>query len=229
VLESLFKSVADPVGGVNIAGFLLCLGVSMVIGLLIAGVYRYKSQYTRSFIGTLCVLPAVVCVVIMLVNGNIGAGVAVAGTFSLVRFRSAPGTAKEISAIFLAMAAGLATGMGYVAYALLFAVILGAFVLVLEKCNVGGKRNAFCKKTIRITIPENLDYAGVFDDLMAEYTSEAKLVSVKTTNMGSMYRLTYQVTLKDLGKEKEFIDHIRCRNGNLEISSSLQEMGWMEL
>ena len=178
---------------------------------------------------TLALLPAVVCVVILLVNGNVGTGVAVAGAFSLVRFRSVPGTAKEITTLFLAMGAGLIAGMGYLGYAVLFTVVMCAVFLLYNALDFGARRNAASYKTLAVTIPEDLDYTGVFDDIFAEYTAAHDLVSVKTTNMGSMFRLTYQVTLRDAAREKEMLDKIRCRNGNLEILISTQDTTVAEL
>ena len=165
----------------------------------------------------------------MMVNGNVGAGVAVAGAFSLVRFRSAPGSAKEIGAIFIAMATGLLTGMGYLGYALLFAVILGAVSMLYSRLDFGAKKKAVGYKTLHITIPEDLDYTEVFDEILREYVSEYELTQVKTSNMGSLFRLTYNVTMRDAAQEKEMIDRLRCRNGNLEISVSKQETSTVEL
>jgi hypothetical protein len=207
---------------IGLIDFMACMGASLVIGALLALAYTYKNNYTKSFVVTIAMLPAVVCIVIMMVSGSLGAGIAVAGTFSLVRFRSVPGTAKEICAIFLAMATGLITGMGYIGFAFLFSIIMILATILYTKSSFGEHRNATLIKTVRITIPEDLDYGGVFDDLFKEYTTEHTLHSVKTTNMGSLFKLTYNLTLKEGGKEKEFIDALRCRNGNLEISSSLQ-------
>jgi len=191
--------------------------------------YMYRTRYTKSFVITLALLPAVVCVVIMLVNGNVGTGVAVAGAFSLVRFRSVPGTAKEICTLFLAMGAGLIAGMGYLGFAVLFTVIM-CVIFVLYNClDFGSKKNAATFKTFNITIPEDLDYSGVFDDIFAEYTRSHDLIRVKTTNMGSMFKLTYNVELTDATREKEMIDKLRCRNGNLEIAVSKQETVGTEL
>ena len=195
--------------------FALCTAASLALGLGTALLCMYKSRYTQSFIITLAVLPAVVQVVIMLVNGNIGAGVAVAGTFSLVRFRSAPGTAREIGMIFLAMAIGLATGMGYVALAVFFFLIMALFVLVLTSLHFGGGDEH--ERELKITIPETLDYDGLFDDLFEKYTRSARLERVKTTNMGTLYELHYRVVLKTERIPKEFLDELRCRNGNLNI------------
>lgn len=229
--NSIFKGVFDTTTTTTIAlnDFLLCLGVALALGLVLALGYTYKSRYTKSFVVTLAIIPAVVCVVIMLVNGNVGTGVAVAGAFSLVRFRSVPGTAKEIGAIFLAMGAGLATGMGYLAFAAMFTLILIAVTLLYQSLGLGAKGSTALEKTMRITIPEDLDYSGVFDDLFEDYTTHCEVVNVKTTNMGSLFNLTYNLTLKEASKEKEFIDQLRCRNGNLEISISRQEMNTCEL
>ena len=209
--------------------FILCVGVALIIGIFLSFIYTVKNKYTKSFLITLTVLPAVVCVVIMMVNGNVGAGVAVAGAFGLVRFRSAPGTAKEIATIFLAMGAGMIAGMGYLAYAFLFSVIMGIILLICNISGLGENRNELNEKILKITIPEDLDYSDLFDDLMEEYTEKYEIASVKTTNMGSMFKLTYNITLKDINKEKKFIDELRCRNGNLEISISKQEVNTYEL
>lgn len=225
MLDQFFQSVFEnnTTQTISIATFLFCVLVSLVMGAMLAYVHTYKNRCTKGFVVTLALLPAVVSVVIMMVKGNIGAGVAVAGAFSLVRFRSIPGTAKEIGAIFIAMTVGLASGMGYLAFSFLFAVILGAASLLYNKTKFGEIKSDGAEKTMRITIPEDLDYTDVFDDLLEEYTAGHELISVKTTNMGSLYKLTYNLTLKDCKKEKELIDQLRCRNGNLEISSSRQE------
>lgn len=231
MLDTLFKGLFDSSTAtvISVTDFLLCIACAVAIGLLITLAYMYKTRYTKSFVITLALLPAVVCVVIMMVNGNVGAGVAVAGAFSLVRFRSIPGTAKEIGMLFLAMAAGLIAGMGYLAYALLFTVLLCGTFLVYNHLELGAKKNAAVYKNIRITIPEDLDYSGVFETVFDEYTRSYELVNVKTTNMGSLFRLTYDVVLKDPAREKELIDQLRCRNGNLEITVSKQASTGTEL
>ncbi len=231
MLENLFKGLFDTdlTTVISVTDFLLCLGCALVLGLVMAFAYMYRTRYTKSFVITLALLPAVVCVVIMLVNGNVGTGVAVAGAFSLVRFRSVPGTAKEICTLFLAMGAGLIAGMGYLGFAVLFTVIM-CVIFVLYSClDFGSKKNAATFKTFNITIPEDLDYTGVFDDIFAEFTHSHDLIRVKTTNMGSMFKLTYNVELKDATREKEMIDKLRCRNGNLEIAVSKQESVGTEL
>ncbi len=229
--ETIFRGLfdSDLTSVISLVDFLICLAVSLAAGLIMAVSYMYRTRYTKSFVVTLALLPAVVCVVIMLVNGNIGTGVAVAGAFNLVRFRSVPGTAKEICALFLAMGAGLIAGMGYVGFAAVFTIVMCLVFLVYNRLDLGAKKNAASYKTFTITIPEDLDYTGVFDDIMQEYTASNELVAVKTTNMGSMFRLTYHVTLRDPAREKEMIDKLRCRNGNLEIAVSRQETTVTEL
>ncbi|MBQ7921475.1 MAG: DUF4956 domain-containing protein [Clostridia bacterium] len=224
-LETIFRGLFDNdyTVVIGIKEFLYCIGTALLIGIITALCYTYKTRYTKSFVLNLTLLPAVVCVVIMMVNGNIGAGVAVAGAFSLVRFRSVPGTAKEIVTIFLAMGAGLVAGMGYLAYALLFTILLNMVLLICNQLDFGTKKNNGKYRTVKITIPEDLDYAGVFEEILGEYAAAYELVQVKTTNMGSMFRLTYDVVLKPAANEKEMIDKIRCRNGNLEILVSKQE------
>lgn len=225
MLNTFFQGLfdTDMTSVISVWDFLLCMGCSLVIGLILAFGFMYRSRYTKSFIVTLALLPAVVCVVIMMVNGNVGAGVAVAGAFSLVRFRSVPGTAKEITMLFLAMGAGLITGMGYLGFALLFTLIMCILSIFYNHLDFGSRKNAASYKTLHITIPENLDYTGVFENILKKYTVSCELIRVKTTDMGSMFRLTYNLTLRDITKEKEMIDKLRCRNGNLEISISRQE------
>ncbi len=225
MLDNLFRGIfdTDMTNVISVADFLTCVGCALVIGLILAGCYMYKTRYTKSFVATLALLPAIVCVVIMMVNGNVGTGVAVAGAFSLVRFRSVPGSAKEIGAIFLAMGTGLVVAMGYIGYAFLFAIILGIVSMIYGKIDIGYQRRSSLYKTLHITIPEDLDYTDVFAPILEKYTDECELASVKTTNMGSLFRLTYDIKLKKTGIEKEFIDELRCRNGNLEITVSRQE------
>lgn len=225
MLETIFSGIFDSTrtSTLAVSDFLLCIGCALAIGAILAAAYTYRTRYTKSFVATLALLPAVVSVVIMMVNGNLGAGVAVAGAFSLVRFRSVPGSAKEIGAIFLAMGTGLVVGMGYLAYALLFAAVLSAISMLYSRLSLGARKKAAQYKTLHITIPEDLDYTGVFDDLLREYATEWELVQVKTTNMGSLFRLTYHLTLRSAGREKELIDKLRCRNGNLEINLTRQE------
>lgn len=200
----------------QLSSVLVCTAVSLLLGAVIAGVYAFRSAYSKSFISMLVLLPAIVQAVIMLVNGNLGVGVAVMGAFSLVRFRSVPGSAREIGNIFFAMAAGLATGMGYIGYALLFTAVIAVVSLALSLIRPSSHRPA--DRNLRITIPETLDYNGIFDDLFEQYTQDAVLEQVKLTNLGSLYELRYRIRMKDPTQEKEMLDKIRVRNGNLNIT-----------
>lgn len=200
----------------SIQSFLICMVGSLILGGLLAWVHSIYNSSTKGFIITIALLPAIIQMVIMLVNGSIGTGVAVMGAFSLIRFRSIPGSAREISSIFMAMAIGLATGTGYLVVAVIFIVIVGGANIIYNATGIWEPK--FTEKELKVTIPESLDYTGVFDDLFAQYTKKHELIFVKTANMGSLYKLDYKITLKNPAEEKKFIDDLRCRNGNLEIT-----------
>lgn len=212
LFQSIFQNETTSVGH-----FFLIMLISLVSGTIFSCMCHYKTKSSKSFFITIAMLPTIVAMIIMLVNGNVGTGVAVAGAFSLVRFRSASGTAKEICIIFITMAAGLAFGMGYIAYGALFIIISGIILMLFSKIKIWENKVEIKEKRLRITIPEGLDYNTVFDDLMKKYTDKYDLVKVKSINMGSMFRITYLVTMKDCLLEKQFLDELRCRNGNLEI------------
>ncbi len=211
----------------SIYTFLICVAASLVLGAVIAWVHSLHNSSSKGFVMTIALLPAIVQMVIMLVNGNLGTGVAVMGAFSLVRFRSIPGNAKEISSIFLAMAVGLALGMGYLTAAVLFVVIIGSATILYNVTNFGEPK--YKEKELKITIPEGLDYTGIFDDLFKKYTTKHELIKVKTANMGSLYKLDYRIQLKNPTEEKVLIDELRCRNGNLEIACGKVAFGSEEL
>ena len=225
MLDFLFRGLfdTDMTAVISVTDFLFCVLTALGLGLVLALAYMHHCRYTKSFVLTLALLPAVVCVVIMLVNGNVGAGVAVAGAFSLVRFRSVPGTAKEITMLFLAMGTGLICGMGYLGFALLFTILMCVVSLIYNRLDFGVKKNTARYKVLNITIPEDLDYSAVFDEVLQVYAQNWELIRVKTTNMGSLFRLTYELTMRPDANEKEMIDKLRCRNGNLEITVSRQE------
>lgn len=222
MLDSILSS-----GSINIQAVLICTATSLVMGIVIALVYMFRNSYSRNFVVTIVLLPAMVQSVIMVVNGNLGTGVAVMGAFSLVRFRSAPGSAKEIASIFFAMASGLAAGMGYIVYAAFFTVIMSGVMLVLTLARFGETKGNV--RTLKVTIPEDLDYAELFDDLFQEYTSMHRLEKTRTTNLGSLFELQYTVHLKNSRNEKQFIDEVRKRNGNLNISCGLPVAASSEL
>jgi hypothetical protein len=208
-------TISSANGTMTTGSFLICTLAALVLGAVIALVHMYRNKYSKNFVLTLVILPAIVQAVIMLVNGNVGTGVAVMGAFSLVRFRSVPGNSREIGSIFLAMAVGLAAGTGYLGIAGLITLCVGAAILIIVRTGFGeGKRG---QKELKITIPEDLEYEGLFDELFSEYLSHYRLLKVKTVNMGSLYELDYQIELVKNRTEKEFMDAIRCRNGNLPV------------
>ena len=186
--------------GMNTQALCICIVAALIMGVMISVVYMLSGTYTKSYIATLVILPVLVQTVIMLVNGNLGVGVAVMGAFNLVRFRSIPGTSREISGIFFAMIIGLATGMGYIFYAILITVIVSILMIVMGKTDFGEDHRG--KKNLRILIPEDLDYTTLFDDLLEEYTSFFQIEQVKTTNLGSIFDVRYTVILKDEKMEK---------------------------
>ncbi|MFA9466982.1 MAG: DUF4956 domain-containing protein [Velocimicrobium sp.] len=212
----MFTSIINSVTGtLSIESAIICTIASLVLGFIIALVYMVQGTYSKNFIISLVLLPALIQTVIMLVNGNLGTSVAVMGAFSLVRFRSLPGSSREITGIFFSMVIGLATGMGYVTYAAIITIIIGLGMTLLTKSKFAEKKGA--SKDLKVTIPENMDYTEIFDDVFAKFTKQVSLNRVKTTNMGSMYELHYSVEMNNEKQEKEFIDALRCRNGNLTI------------
>lgn len=213
---SVFGTTDSLVSAVSTSSFLLCCVASVVLGMCVAGVYMFRHNYSKNFVVTLALLPLIVQMVITLVNGNLGAGIAVMGVFNLVRFRSIPGSAKDIGSVFLAMAVGLATGMGYLGLAVVFTLVVAVVNVAFVLTPFGKPREP--GKTLKVTIPEDLEYDSVFDDTLARYTAEYELVQVQTTNMGSLFQLEYAVRMREVGLEKALIDELRCLNGNLKIS-----------
>ena len=212
---SIFNSILTE-GIFSIQNFLICIFVALVLGLLLALCSKYKSHYSKSMFISLAVLPAIVCTVILVVNGNIGVGVAIAGAFALVRFRSMPGDAKQIAFVFLSMAAGLVAGTGYIGYAILFVIIMCLVILLYTKLMANQKETDI--RTLKITVPESLNFNDIFENTLKKYTDMHELTETKTANMGSMYKLTYEIHIRDICDVKEMIDELRCQNGNLEIS-----------
>ena len=220
---SIFDSIIETAGTLGPQEFLISMGSALVAGLILSGLYIFRNRHSGSFAVTVVCLPAIVSAIIMAVSGNIGAGIAVAGAFSLVRFRSAPGSAKEIAVLFVAMAAGLLCGMGFIAYALLFTVIVGAVFFALTTLNFGGTKRNSADRIVKIMVPEDMDYSSEIEPVIRDYTSAYELASVRSVNMGSMFKLKYKVTMNDLSQQKEFIDKVRVRNGNLEVAVLLEE------
>lgn len=222
-MSVIFESILQ--GGFSVVTYLLCLLAAGACGVLTALSVSTKNQSSKSFLVALIILPLIVTTVILMVNGNVGTGIAVAGAFSLVRFRSAAGKAKDIAMIFLTMTAGLACAAGYVGIALLFTLIVCGVVVLLSHIRLGMERTM----DLHITVPESLHFSEAFNDLFAQYTKTCRLVKSKTSNMGSLYKLNYRLELKDAAKAQEFIDALRCRNGNLEIALMETSEGAEEL
>lgn len=216
MLESILIQSGNEGLTLSAGSFIACCLSSIILGLCVAVLYMVCSdKYSKNFVVTISILPILVQVVIMMVNGNLGTGVAILGAFSLVRFRSVPGNSKEICTVFYAMAIGLATGTGYLGFAALFTVIVGVMFFVLTRANFGVKKESM--KQLKVTIPENLNYIGMFDDIFAKYTLSAEIDKVKTTNLGSMFEVTYLIKMANENMEKDMIDEIRVRNGNLTV------------
>lgn len=211
MLDSVISSGTN---GIDLVTVLICSLTSIVLGFLIAIVYKYTERGSKHFLVSLSVLPLIVQTIIMLVNGNLGMSVAIAGAFSLIRFRSVAGTSKEIVAVFLTMVIGVANGMGYILFAGLITLFVLIIWFILVKSAIFESND---EKILKVTIPENLDYTTVFDDIFEKYTNKVTLEQVKTTNLGSLFDLSYRVVLKNNIKEKEFIDEIRVRNANLKV------------
>ena len=217
----MFNSILGS--SITIATFSICLITALVMGFIVSIVHMKTSRYNQNFATTLVILPALVTTVILLVNGNLGTGVAVAGAFSLVRFRSIPGNSKEIMNVFFAMAIGLACGTGYIGYSAIFTVAVALVSLILYFAKFGEDDNH--EKKLIIVIPEDLDYTEVFEDTFKPYLKEVRLEKAKTINMGSMFELTYIVKLNNDVNEKELIDSIRVKNGNLKVCLSHSLVG----
>lgn len=213
-MAEIFASIMTAGGGVTLGAYLISLGLALLCGLIVLLASSVRNRISKSFAITVFLLPAIVHTVIIMVNGNIGTGIAVAGAFSLVRFRSVPGKAREIASIFLSMTAGLTCASGYVAIAVLFTALISVIMLVFSLIPIKRER----EYELHITVPESLSFMGAFDDIFKEYTRSSRLTKTKTSNMGSLYKLTYVLDLKDPAQSKEMIDALRTRNGNLEIS-----------
>lgn len=217
MLNKLFYDIFTDTA-VDPAMMMLAIGVSLFLGLVIAKVYQFKTVYSKSFVMSLALLPTLIAIVIFLVNGSLGAGVAVMGAFSLIRFRSAPGGAKELVSIFLVMTIGIAIGMGYLVFATVFTLIMSLAMLLLEVVNFGQMKHSM--RQLTIVIPESLDYESIFDDIFNKAANHVEMANVKTSDMGSLFKIKYIIQLNGRMTEKELIDALRTRNGNLEIAIS---------
>lgn len=218
----MFTSTAENT--ISVGSAVLSIAAAVILGIIIGISYMMackKDGYGKNFIVGLVLLPAIVAVVILLIGSNVARAFSMAGAFALVRFRSAPGNAKDIAVVFFTMAAGLACGLGYVTFAILFVVIIALVMIALSLSGFGGK-NSGCRQ-LKVTIPENLNYTNAFDDVFDKYVASRELRRVKTTNMGTLFELTYNVKMKDNVNEKQFIDELRVKNSNLNIILGIPE------
>ena len=213
MLESIFTN-----NDLTVTNLLICSSVSLILGLIIALVHKITSKYSKNFLITLAVLPVLVMTIIFMTNGNLGTSIAIVGAFSLVRFRSLPGTSKEIMSIFFAMTIGLAMGMGAIVYAIIMTVLVSLVIIILSKTKFGESNNK--DKILKVVIPEDMDYENVFDEIFNKYLNNNHINNVKTINMGSLFEICYTINEKNNISEKSFLDDIRVRNGNLKISLS---------
>ena len=224
MLESIFSTTAATI---SLQSCFIAIGVAIVLGACISLVHKLTTKTTPNFLLTVAILPALVQVVILLVNGNLGTSLAVAGAFSLIRFRSMPGNSKEIITVFWAMTVGLALGMGYIVFAVIITAIVAVLVLAINA--ILNKTHLKSKKRLKIVIPENLDYNEVFNDILDKYADKWEILKVKTTNMGSTFEIMYDVSLKANINEKELLDEIRVRNGNMLVMLEREEISEVEL
>jgi len=222
MLDSLFaSSIGDTL---TLPAMLGALGVALLLGLGISLIYlrTHKDEgYSASFVVTLIMLPAIISVIIMLIGNNVARAFSLAGAFSLIRFRSAPGDPKDIAYVFFSVAVGLACGMGYLAYAAVFAIVLCLAMAILHTIHFGHPKSAHMQ--LKITIPEDLNFQGLFDDILEHYTNSWSLKRIKTTDFGTLFEVVYTLRMKDSADQKKFIDELRCRNGNLNITLTLKE------
>lgn len=214
MLKSLFTSTSST--SIDLSTILICTIISLILGVIIALTYKKTTKYSKNFLITLAILPVLVQTVMIMVNGNLGTSVAIVGAFSLIRFRSIPGNSKEILSVFFAMAIGLATGMGHVFFASIMTVLVALAIIILSKIKLFDINEK--ERVLKILVPENLDYTNMFNDIFEKYAKEFSLEKVKTIDMGTMFELSYRITLKSDSNEKEFIDDLRIKNGNLKIS-----------
>lgn len=214
----MFESILSSDSGTfSITSELICLGVALVLGTLVALTHAAEGKANKRFLTTLAIMPMLVQVVITMVNGNLGTSVAVLGTFSLIRFRSIKSNARELLSIFFVMAIGLSLGMGQVLFAVVFTVIVCLVLLITGRLPFGENKNL---KQLKIVVPEDLDYEKMFDKIFEQYTNSHELIKSKTTNMGSLYELVYEAEMKNDASGREFMDDIRTKNGNLKVMLS---------
>lgn len=231
MFETIFKNTAKTTDlSINTGSALFGIAVALIFGLIISAVYIYvslKNDRSPSFILALVILPALVSVIILLVGSNIARAFSIAGVFALIRFRSVPGDSKDLSFILLSMALGLAIGLGYLTFGAVITLIICLVIVLIYKSGYGMSKKK--EMRMRIIIPEDMNFNGAFDDIFQKYTSQCDMNKVKTTNLGTLFELSYDIIMKDKTLEKEFIDAIRCRNGNLTVQLEVKENNYQQL
>lgn len=231
MFDSILNSVSSTADvSISISNTLISVGVALILGLVISVAYMLitpKRERSGSFLMSIIILPTIVAVVILLIGGNLARAFSMAGIFTIVRFRSIPGDSKDISFVFLTMAVGLGVGLGYLTLAAVIAVIIGTAIVVIKLSKYGVSTQK--EQRLRITVPEDMNYQGAFDDLFTKYTDYCAVQRVKTTNMGTLFEITYDLVMKDKNVEKEFIDALRCRNGNLTIQLGIKDSNGQQL
>jgi hypothetical protein len=228
MFESIFSAVSDTTAvstSIPLISAILTIIVSFVLGALISFTYMKtfskSGAYSQNFSLTLVIIPTVIAIIVLLIGSNVARAFSLAGAFSIIKFRSAPGDPKDIAFVLFTMAAGLACGVGAFGYAVIFTIFLCILMFALNIFNFGAKKSS--QRLLKITIPEDLDYEGAFDDIFEEFTTGFELIKVKTTDLGSLFQLVYVVTMDNTKSQKEFLDSIRCRNGNLNITLSMNQ------
>lgn len=223
MLDTILSSTDGQ--SLTLVNTIIVLAVSIILGVVISLVYMYtnkKNGYVPSFIVTLIMLPIIISIIILLVGNNVARAFSLAGAFSIIRFRSNPGDPKDLSYVFLTLAVGLACGMGYVGYAVIFTVVLSLVLIIVQKLGYGEAKTKSMQ--LKVLVPENLNYDEVFNDILDEYTLNWKLQTVKTKEFGALFQVTYQIQIKPFVSGKEFIDKLRTRNGNLEVSLTVSQI-----
>lgn len=219
MLDTIISSTTGE--SFTLTNTLIILGVAIILGVLISIVYMKTNKvYTEAFPLTLIMLPVIISIIILLVGNNVARAFSLAGAFSIIRFRSAPGNPKDLSYVFFTLAVGLALGMGYIGYGVLFTIILCAVMIILAEINFGDTKGN--KLKLKITIPENMNYEDAFNDILDRFTTSWKLVRVKTKEFGVLYELSYELVMNP-GNQKQFMDEVRTRNGNLTVSLTMAE------
>lgn len=220
MLETIIQSTDGS--SLTIVNTFIVMIAALILGLMISLVYMRttkKSGYSPSFTITLIMLPVIISIIILLVGNNVARAFSLAGAFSLIRFRSAPGEPKDIAYVFFTLAVGLCCGMGYIGYAVIFTMALCFVMLVLDTTKFAMPKTKAMK--LKIIVPEDLNYEGVFDEVLKNYSKTYFIETIRTRDFGALFELNYSIELLEGVNQKQLIDDLRCRNGNLNITLTL--------